>query len=109
MPTSLPEHVPHAFLWTEARDVWSVSLEPVWAEFVGAPACPRPVPLLDAFPLTLWLTADGGGGCMAHVAHLVSCQINHYQYLFLLRLLERVAEIDEYLGSSDAPVMMAFE
>ncbi len=45
-------------LWTESKDVWCVQLDPVWAEFHGTPAIgggQRPVPLVDAFPITLWL------------------------------------------------------
>lgn len=44
-------------LWTEAKDVWCVSLEPVWGDFYGASAVgsSRPVPFLDAFPLTMWV------------------------------------------------------
>lgn len=44
-------------LWTEAKDVWCVNLEPVWGDFLGASAVgsTRPVPFLDAFPLTLWI------------------------------------------------------
>ncbi|XP_033611265.1 UHRF1-binding protein 1-like isoform X3 [Cryptotermes secundus] len=44
-------------LWTEAKDVWCVNLEPVWGDFFGASAVgsTRPVPFLDAFPLTLWI------------------------------------------------------
>lgn len=44
-------------LWTEAKDVWCVNLEPVWGDFYGASAVGsnRPVPFLDAFPLTLWI------------------------------------------------------
>ncbi|PSN57252.1 hypothetical protein C0J52_02548 [Blattella germanica] len=44
-------------LWTEAKDVWCVNLEPVWGDFFGASAVGsnRPVPFLDAFPLTLWI------------------------------------------------------
>ena len=44
-------------LWTEAKDMWCVNLEPVWGDFFGATAVGsnRPVPFLDAFPLTLWI------------------------------------------------------
>lgn len=44
-------------LWTEAKDVWCVNLEPVWGDFYGASAVGsnRPVPFLDAFPLTVWV------------------------------------------------------
>jgi hypothetical protein len=44
-------------LWMEAKDVWCLNLEPVWVDFYGASAVGsnRPVPFLDAFPLTLWI------------------------------------------------------
>ncbi|XP_031847065.1 bridge-like lipid transfer protein family member 3B isoform X1 [Nomia melanderi] len=97
-------------LWTEAKDVWCCNLEPVWGDFFGARAVGqnRPVPFLDAFPLTLWCyismnpsnsekfsTADIHG--LAYISNLVSVQINHYQYLFLLRLSEVLSEMATYL------------
>ncbi|XP_020279805.1 UHRF1-binding protein 1 isoform X2 [Pseudomyrmex gracilis] len=100
-------------LWTEAKDVWCCNLEPVWGDFLGARAVGqnRPVPFLDAFPLTLWChftttnsssttetssSADIHG--LAYISNLVSVQINHYQYLFLLRLSEILSEMAVYLA-----------
>ncbi|KAL0134373.1 hypothetical protein PUN28_001277 [Cardiocondyla obscurior] len=98
-------------LWTEAKDVWCCNLEPVWGDFFGARAVGhnRPVPFLDAFPLTLWChitayslatekssAADIHG--LAYISNLVSVQINHYQYLFLLRLSEVLSEMATYLA-----------
>lgn len=98
-------------LWTEAKDVWCCNLEPVWGDFLGARAVGqnRPVPFLDAFPLTLWChlntdssatektsAADIHG--LAYISNLVSVQINHYQYLFLLRLSEILSELATYLA-----------
>ena len=97
-------------LWTEAKDVWCCNLEPVFGDFFGARAVGqnRPVPFLDAFPLTLWLhvkdaaaenvpgVADIHG--LAYISNLISVQINHYQYLFLLRLMEMVSELTTYLS-----------
>lgn len=99
------------FLWTEAKDVWCCNLEPVWGDFLGARAVGqnRPVPFLDAFPLTLWIhmndphsgsvtpsVADIHG--LAYISNLISVQINHYQFLFLMRLLETVSELTTYLS-----------
>lgn len=98
-------------LWTEAKDVWCCNFEPVWGDFFGARAVGqnRPVPFLDAFPLTLWchftadlsatekpLATDIHG--LAYISNLVSVQINHYQYLFLLRLAEILSEMATYLA-----------
>ncbi|XP_011862998.1 PREDICTED: UHRF1-binding protein 1 isoform X1 [Vollenhovia emeryi] len=100
-------------LWTEAKDVWCCNLEPVWGDFFGARAVGqnRPVPFLDAFPLTLWchFTADSLSATekpsaadihgLAYISNLVSVQINHYQYLFLLRLAEILStEMATYLA-----------
>ncbi|KAK9304641.1 hypothetical protein QLX08_004066 [Tetragonisca angustula] len=101
-------------LWTETKDIWCCNLEPVWGDFLGARAVGqnRPVTFLDAFPLTLWCyismkssekdssenksTADIHG--LAYISNLVSVQINHYQYLFLLRLSEVLSEMATYLN-----------
>lgn len=99
-------------LWTESKDVWCCNLEPVWGDFFGARAVgqSRPVPFLDAFPLTLWchFTADSLSATkkpsaadihgLAYISNLVSVQINHYQYLFLLRLSEIISEMATYLA-----------
>lgn len=44
-------------LWTESRDVFCLRLDPIWADFYGAKSVgkTRPVPLLDALPVTIWL------------------------------------------------------
>jgi len=43
-------------LWNESRDVWHVYLDPLWADFHGTKSSAgRPIPLVDAFPLDIWL------------------------------------------------------
>ncbi|KAG8035486.1 hypothetical protein G9C98_006932 [Cotesia typhae] len=109
-------------LWLECKDIWCLNLEPVWADFYGVRAVGmnRPVPLLDAFPVTVWLHINDNNNStlppaknndskvektaknadvhvLAHISNLISVQLNHYQYLFLLRQLEIVTEMSTYL------------
>ena len=43
-------------LWTDSRDIWYVHLDPLWGDFHGTPSTKnRPIPFIDAFPVTLWL------------------------------------------------------
>ncbi|XP_034939434.1 UHRF1-binding protein 1-like [Chelonus insularis] len=105
-------------LWIECKDVWCLNLEPVWADFYGVRAVGmnRPVPLVDAFPLMIWLhindnspatdncgtkiqnnSGNGNIHVLAHINNLISVQLNHYQYLFLLRQLDIVTEMNTYL------------
>lgn len=113
-------------LWTEAKDVWCINLDPVWGDFQGARAVGvnKSVPFLDTVPVTLWLHThldpnstlkpsdiEGTNAINAdihaliHISNLVSVQINHYQYLFLLRLTEEIAELVTFL-SMDADRIM---
>lgn len=113
-------------LWIEAKDVWFIQLEPVWGEFTGARASPgRPIPFLDAFPLTLWVYMKklsqpptknmlnnepiedkiSDIHALAHIPSLVSIQINHYQFLFVSRLLEEVTELTSFLTIDSQHIM----
>lgn len=101
-------------LWTEAKDVWCVNLDPVWGEFLGARAVGvnKAVPFLDAIPVSIWLHTQMDPNstvkvnaphnadihALAHISNLVSVQINHYQYLFLLRLAEEASELATFLS-----------
>ncbi|XP_060530359.1 bridge-like lipid transfer protein family member 3A isoform X2 [Cylas formicarius] len=102
-------------LWVEAKDIWYVSLDPVFGDFCGArgDASNKPVPFLDAVPVTVWLHAtldpnstiktknadslNADIHALAYISNLVSIQINHYQYLFLLRLAEQASELTTFL------------
>ncbi|KAF5297495.1 hypothetical protein FQA39_LY12089 [Lamprigera yunnana] len=103
-------------LWVEAKDIWCISLDPIWGDFLGARAVGnnKAVPFLDAVLITVWLHAkmdpnstisatDNGPKnadihALAHISNLVSVQINHYQYLFLLRLSKEIGELTTFLS-----------
>ncbi|XP_050442148.1 UHRF1-binding protein 1-like [Adelges cooleyi] len=100
-------------LWIEAKDIWCIRLDPVWGDFCGARAAgSAPVPFLEAFPLTLWVQLPmstpitdvsksdvkyGDMNVLCYVANLISVQINHYQYLFLMRVMDVVEELATYV------------
>lgn len=100
-------------LWTDAKDVWSIHLDPVWGDFTGSSGSSKAVPFLDALPITVWvhtsldpnstikMTENGPKNAeihaLAHVSNLISFQIDHYQLLFLLRLAEKVSELTTYI------------
>ncbi|XP_050520734.1 UHRF1-binding protein 1-like [Daktulosphaira vitifoliae] len=100
-------------LWIEAKDVWCIRLDPVWGDFYGARAVGSyPVPFLEAFPLTLWIELPtltskteklqnvmkhGDITVLCDVSNLISIQINHYQYLFLMRIADIVDELTTYV------------
>ncbi|KAL1505764.1 hypothetical protein ABEB36_005251 [Hypothenemus hampei] len=106
--------------WTEARDMWCVSLDPVYGDFLGAQSdINKPVPFLDAVPITIWLHANFDPNstvkfhnssnadihALVHVSNLVSVQLNHYQYLFLMRLADQAAEMVTYLNIDSDKIM----
>jgi hypothetical protein len=116
------EQLSRELLWTEAKDVWCVSLDPVWGDFLGARAVgtAKPVPFLDAVPVTVWLhthldpnstikvektVTNADIHALAHISNLVSVQLNHYQYLFLLRLAEDVSEMVTVLSVDSSRIL----
>ena len=45
-----------SFKLDATKDIWCVSVDQLWLEFVGVPSSRnRPVPFIEAFPLTIWL------------------------------------------------------
>ena len=113
------EQLSRELLWTEAKDVWCISLDPVWGDFLGARAVGtgKPVPFLDAVPVTVWVhtqmdpnstikdTTNADIHALAHISNLVSVQLNHYQYLFLLRLAEDASEMVTFLSIDSSKIL----
>jgi hypothetical protein len=90
----------HKLFWVDAKDVWFIQADPVWAEFTGMKSNPtKPVSLVDAFPLTAWLCLMNQSDihAVAHLPSLVSLQLNHYQFLFISRLAEEISEMTTFL------------
>ncbi|XP_076255690.1 bridge-like lipid transfer protein family member 3B isoform X1 [Rhynchophorus ferrugineus] len=112
---NLQKQLSRELLWTEAKDVWCIYLDPVYGDFLGAHSdINKPVPFLDAVPVTIWMHSnldpnttikDKNGGnknadihALAYISNLVSIQLNHYQYLFLLRLADQATELATFLS-----------
>lgn len=96
----LTQGLDHNLFWTDAKDVWYMQVDPVWAEFTGMKSNPnKPVALVDAFPLNVWLCLLNQTDiyAVAHLPSLVSLQLNHYQFLFLSRLAEELSELATFL------------
>lgn len=106
-------------LWVEAKDVWCLTLDPIWGDFLGARSVgiSKPVPFIDTVPVTIWLHSHMDPNstlktnennkdpevhadihALAQISNLVSVQINHYQFLFLLRLAEDLGEMATFLS-----------
>ena len=141
-----------------AKDVWSIHLDQLWMEFVGvASSCNRPVPFMEAVPVTLWVArpcieptpveVDSSHGMTNHVdashnsqsdlnvaedsvaidtsattphgrttgeIHIIvkvdsklNVQLNHYQLLFLLRLVDTLTEHQEEICADVLEIMHA--
>ncbi|XP_037087714.1 uncharacterized protein LOC119108240 [Pollicipes pollicipes] len=102
--------LPGRLLWEEPRDVVFIHMDPFWGDFFGTSAVRhRPVPFIDAIPVSMWVyqnrnkvasVSDGRVSDLTmvlHVPSLISLQLNHFQYLFLLRQLERLSEMSALL------------
>ena len=120
------------------KDIWCLVVDQFWIEFVGVPSSRnRPVPFVESFPLTLWISRPIIAAQSKHSIVRPSCQsnfswegqrsfsdqsdwseddaiesrprpadihvlvkihaavhaqINHYQFLFLMRLLETITK-----------------
>jgi len=120
-------------LWTDSRDVWYCGVASVWAEFEIAHM--RPVPLIDATPLQLWIYAkpdqkppaaeketrpnrkllsdfygetkkeNVGMHMLAVSNQLISVQLDHHQLLFLLRLVDSLSEMGAFLSSDSCRIL----
>ncbi|XP_025835027.1 UHRF1-binding protein 1-like isoform X3 [Agrilus planipennis] len=121
---ALMELLSRELFWRDAKDVWNIHLEPVWGDFLGAKAVGsnKPVPFLDTVPVTIWLhtcmdpnstvkSEENNGAkhadihALTYISTLISVQLNHYQYLFLLRLAEEVAEMTTFLSLDSNKIM----
>jgi len=120
-------------LWTEARDVWCCAVSSVWAEFTIPSSPHRPIPLLDATPLSAWVYAkpekknqnkldrprrkelaefygeskkeEVGLYVLALASQLVSLQLDHHQLVFLLRLAESLSEMGAFMSSDSTRIV----
>ncbi|CAO1340850.1 unnamed protein product [Diamesa hyperborea] len=111
-------------LWSEPRDIWCIKIDPVWVDFTGARSigASRSIPFIDAVPITLWIHGvhkeeekeatsvkeDENSAdlhVIAHFGNLVSVQIDHYQFLFLMRLAEEVNELATFLSLDNKRIM----
>lgn len=90
-------------------DFRCINFEPLWGDFFGARgiAQNRPVPFLDTFPLKIWFHMNPPSGpfetsfnaeinALLHISTLISVQLNHYQFLFLLKLADEFTEVTHF-------------
>lgn len=84
----------------EAGQLWSVQLDPCWAEFVDRPGSSRPRAFVEPLPLTLWLGAPTQGGSsrvplLLYVPAPLRLQLGRRECAFLLRLARSAAIVQE--------------
>lgn len=84
-------------------DFLIVQIEPIWIEFRSSTGN-RYEPLLEPINVTLWINksidpgANVGTNILAKILDPVNLQLNHNQFLFILRLLERISEFTTMLN-----------
>ncbi|XP_054165286.1 bridge-like lipid transfer protein family member 3B [Oppia nitens] len=92
-------------------DVWTVRMEPLWVEFRNRKNN-KFQPLLDPIPITLWAfespindnkitinKSDPDLSLILCISSLIKVQLNHSQYLFLMRFLEQMSEFGAQMTS----------
>lgn len=93
-------------------------MESIWGDFYGVRATGnRPVPFLDAFPLTIWMHTDptlnldstdkiANVQVLASVTNLISVQINQYQANFLTKISKSLSEVGDLAHPSHNITML---
>lgn len=133
-------------LWTDARDVWYISMDPFWAEFhidikkkpdssqsannkrqsssggkgfsrnaTLDDSCTKSAiiyPFIDSIPLTIWIyptqeNQEEGQSqskekkkklqAIFSTSGICKVQLNHYQFLFLMRMAEALGELSLFI------------
>ncbi|KAH9372859.1 hypothetical protein HPB48_020992 [Haemaphysalis longicornis] len=94
----------------EAAQLWSVQLDPCWAEFVDRPGSSRPRAFVEPLPLTLWLGAPTQGGSsrvplLLYVPAPLRLQLGRRECAFLLRLARSAAIVQEQTAVDRQAIM----
>jgi len=121
-------------MWTEARDVWYLKIDSLWADFVvsskkkGSPQseCTKAEETNKLFPfinsITVFVWVHGAKLCLEsdqnnqmlnsqsskpwrpttiqalfNATGVCNVQISHYQFLFLMRMVEALSELSLYV------------
>lgn len=97
----------------EEAQLWSVQLDPCWAEFVDRPGSSRPRAFVEPLPLTLWLGAPStsaslGGSrvpLLLYVPAPLRLQLGRRECAFLLRLARSAAIVQEQTALDRQAIM----
>ena len=92
-----------------STDIWTIRMEPLWAEFRSRKTS-KFQPLLDPLPVTLWAfesppdthsvsDREPDLSLVLCISSTVKVQLNHNQYLFLMRFLEQLSEFGVQMNS----------